>query len=104
MTLKAIKFTPEVMLEAPRRTPAVPSPDGTRALFMVTSYDFEAHKKTSQLRVLDIETAQSRVLVENSGASEPTWIGDDEFLYLKGADKGKTVLVVDSVSNPGGDL
>ena len=37
MTIKAIKFTPEVMLSAPRRSAAVPSPDGTKALFTVSS-------------------------------------------------------------------
>ncbi|KAK0632131.1 Alpha/Beta hydrolase protein [Immersiella caudata] len=103
MTLKAIKFTPKVMLEAPRRSPAVPSPDGLKALFTVSTYDFEEHKKTSEIRVLDIETAQSKVLVQNLGANEPNWIGNDEFIYFKSAEKGKTVLVVDSVSNPGGD-
>jgi len=102
MTLKAIKFTPEVMLSAPRRSAAVPSPDGTKTLFTVTTYSFESHKKTSQFRVLDIESGQSTLLVEDLGSSEPTWIGDDEFIYFKGAEKGKTLLVADSVSQPGG--
>ncbi|KAK0657203.1 Alpha/Beta hydrolase protein [Cercophora newfieldiana] len=101
MTLKAIKFTPEVMLSAPRRSPAVPSPDGKRALFTVSTYSFESHKKTAQIRVLDIESGQSKVLVEDLGASEPNWVGEDEFVYLKGWEKGKTVIVVDSVSKPG---
>jgi len=36
MTLKATKFTPEVLLSAPRRSPAVPSPNGKKALFTVS--------------------------------------------------------------------
>ena len=36
MTLKATKFTPEVLLSAPRRSAAVPSPDGKKALFSVS--------------------------------------------------------------------
>jgi dipeptidyl aminopeptidase/acylaminoacyl peptidase len=102
MTLKAIKFTPEVLLSAPRRSPAVTSPDGTKALFTVTTYSFESHKKTSQIRVLDIKSGQSTLLVEDLGASEPTWVSDDEFIYFKGWEKGKTILIVDSVSLPGG--
>jgi hypothetical protein len=36
MTVKATKFTPEVLLSAPRRSPAVPSPNGKKALFTVS--------------------------------------------------------------------
>lgn len=36
MTRKATKFTPEVLLSAPRRSPAVPSPNGKKALFTVS--------------------------------------------------------------------
>lgn len=101
MTIKATKFTPEVMLSAPRRSVGSPSPDGKRALFTVSSYSFETHKKTAQIRVLDIESGQSRVLVEDVSSSEPIWLSNDEFLYLKGGEKGSTTILVDSVSQPG---
>jgi len=67
----------------------------------VSTYSFETHKKTSQIRVLDIASGQSTVLVDDLGSSEPTWIGNDEFIYLKGGEKGKTILVADSVTLPG---
>lgn len=35
MTITATKFTPEVMLSAPRRSPAVPNSAGTLALYTV---------------------------------------------------------------------
>jgi hypothetical protein len=38
-------------------------------------------------------------VVEESGASEPVWLGDDEVLYLKGGDKGTTTLVVRHVKS-----
>ncbi|KAK0731257.1 Alpha/Beta hydrolase protein [Lasiosphaeris hirsuta] len=98
MTLKATKFTPEVLLTAPRRSAALPSPDGTRALFTVSTYSFEQHKKTSQIRVLDIASGQSTLLVEDLNSSEPNWLSDDEFLYLKNGDKGATSIFVGSVS------
>ncbi|KAK5657091.1 hypothetical protein OQA88_3619 [Cercophora sp. LCS_1] len=101
MTLKATKFTPEVMLSAPRRSAGLPSPDGKRALFTVSSYSFETHKKTTQIRVLDIESGQSSVLVEDLAVSEPTWLSNDEFLYLGAGEKGTTSIMVDSVSRPG---
>ena len=33
MTITATKFTPEVLLSAPRRSTAVPNPAGTHALY-----------------------------------------------------------------------
>jgi hypothetical protein len=36
MTLTATKFTPEVMLSAPRRSAGVPNPSGKLALYTVS--------------------------------------------------------------------
>lgn len=94
MTLTATKFTPEVMLSAPRRSPAVPNRDGTHAIFTVSAYSFETHKKTSQIRLLSIPSGQSSLLVEDSSASEPVWLGNDEFLFLKSGENGTTTIVL----------
>lgn len=37
MTIRAAKFTPEVMLSAPRRSAGSPDPSGKRALYTVRS-------------------------------------------------------------------
>ena len=37
MTITATKFTPEVLLSAPRRSAASPNPTGTSALYMVSN-------------------------------------------------------------------
>ncbi|KAJ4290682.1 hypothetical protein N0V88_006430 [Collariella sp. IMI 366227] len=95
----AAAFTPEVMLSAPRRSPGVPNPSGTKALYSVSSYSFHNHKKTAQIRVLDIESGDSSPLVEDQSASEPVWLGDDEVLHLKSGDKGSTILVVRHVKS-----
>ncbi|KAL2259390.1 hypothetical protein VTK26DRAFT_6964 [Humicola hyalothermophila] len=94
MTIMATKFTPEVMLSAPRRSPGIPNPSGTHVLETVSTYSFQDHKKTSQIKVLDIKTGQSELLVDDSNASEPLWLEDDVFLYLKSGDKGTTNLIV----------
>lgn len=39
MTIQASKFTPEVLLSAPRRSPGVPNPSGTKALYTVSFPD-----------------------------------------------------------------
>lgn len=119
MTLKATKFTPEVLLSAPRRSPAVPSPNGKKALFtvsettshsrclanqiQVSTYSFETHKTTVQFRLLDIESGQSSVLYEDNRISEPVWLDDDEFLFLRSSDGG-TAIIADNLSSPGDSL
>lgn len=92
MTLTATKFTPEVLISAPRRSAAVPDPSGSRALFTVSTYSFENHKKTSQIRLLEIKSGQSSLLVEDGGASEPVWLNEDEFIYLKSGENGTTYI------------
>ncbi|KAK3695304.1 Alpha/Beta hydrolase protein [Podospora appendiculata] len=103
MTLRATKFTPEVLLSAPRRSAAVPNPSGVKAVFTINTYSFEQHKKTSQIRLLDIESGHSTLLLDDPSFSEPTWLSDDELLLLKSGDKGSTTLaVLADVSHPGG--
>jgi Tol biopolymer transport system component len=65
----------------------------------VSTYSFHEHKKTAQIRVLDIDSGDSQSLVEESGASEPVWLGDDEVLYLKSGSDGNTTLVVRHVNS-----
>jgi hypothetical protein len=60
-----------------------------------STYSFEEHKKTAQIRVLDIDTGNSTLLIEDINCSEPTWIGETEYLYLRSAGKGTTALLVD---------
>jgi hypothetical protein len=100
MTIRAKKFTPEVLLSAPRRSAAVPNAEGTLALFSVSTYSFESHSKTSEIRVLDIKNGQSKVLTADTNASEPTWLGEQNLvLWLKGGEKGTTSLILGDAEN-----
>src|SRR4051794_40425199 len=100
MTVRANKFTPEVLLSAPRRSAAVPNPEGTLALYTVSTYSFHSHSKTSEIRVLDIKTGQSKVLISDLKASEPTWLQEKNLvLWLKGGDKGTTDLMLADAEN-----
>lgn len=95
MAIRSSKFTPEVLISAPRRSAASPSPDGKHALFTVSTYSFESHSKTSEIRVLDVESGRSNLLVSDVNASEPTWLGEkDQVLWLKSGEKGQTHLVL----------
>jgi hypothetical protein len=94
MTIRAKKFTPEVLLSAPRRSSAIPNQEGTLALFTVSTYSFSSHSKSSEIRLLDIKTGQTNLVTSDAQASEPTWLGEKNLLlWLKGGEKGTTSLL-----------
>ena len=72
MTIKANLFTPEVLLSAPRRSAGIPNADGTAALYTVSTYSFSDKKRSSELRLLDLKTNQSNLLL--SGDGEARWL------------------------------
>ncbi|CAD6503974.1 BgTH12-05715 [Blumeria graminis f. sp. triticale] len=93
MTVRNHKFTPEVLLSAPRRSVASPNKDGTLSLFMVSTYVFQTHTKSVEIRLLNLETHALRVLSKDVMASEAVWLGDKNFvLFLRGEEKGNTSL------------
>ena len=102
MTVRANKFTPEVLLSAPRRSAANQiNVDGTLALYSTSTYSFQSHSKTSELRILDIRTGASTLLSDDLNASEPTWLGwNNEVVWLKGGEKGTTHLILGNADKP----
>lgn len=91
----ARKFTPEVMLAAPRRSAAVPNHDGTLALYTVSTYDFAEGKQTKELKVTDIKAGTSHVLSSDDKIVEALWLpGRSEVVCLVKGDMGATRLVV----------
>lgn len=62
MTIKASKFTPEVLLSAPRRSGGIANSHGSQILFSVTQYSFAEHKETAQIKILDVKTNESHVV------------------------------------------
>ncbi|TLD29355.1 hypothetical protein PspLS_03774 [Pyricularia sp. CBS 133598] len=100
MTVVATKFTPEVLLSAPRRSVGSPNCKGEKVLFTVSSYSFSDHRKTSSIRVLDVKSGQSTILFEDSTFSEPTWVSEHEFIFIKSGDNGTSTLMLSSAKHP----
>ncbi|CAK7275480.1 hypothetical protein SEPCBS119000_006712 [Sporothrix epigloea] len=100
MTLIPKKFTPEVLLSAPRRSAGAPNANGTKILYTSSAYSFAEHKKTSQIRVLDIASGASTLLYEDASYSEPLWIDEDSFFFLKSGDRGSTSILRGRASRP----
>ncbi|KAI8632039.1 prolyl oligopeptidase [Xylariaceae sp. FL1651] len=103
MTIRATKFTPEVLLSAPRRSAAVPNCTGKLALYTVSQYSFESHSRSYAVRVLDISTGNSTQLFDNPSYTEPTWISEHEFIFVNEANNRDAVsyLMMADASKPG---
>jgi hypothetical protein len=99
MTIRAAKFTPEVLLEAPRRSEGLPNSDASKVLYSVSSYSFAQHAKKSEIRILDVESQQTSLITDDKSASEANWIDDETIVFLKSEDDGTTNIVVGDPEN-----
>jgi len=99
MTIRAAKFTPEVLLEAPRRSPGAPNSDASKILYSVSTYSFAQHAKKSEIRIMDAESQETSLITDDKSTSEPTWIDDDTIVYLKSEEDGTTSIVVGDSGN-----
>jgi len=100
MAVKALKFTPEVLLTAPRRSAGVPNSNATQILYQVSTYSFEKHAWHKEIRALDASSKESTTVTEATGASEPTWIDEDEsVLLLVPGNNGTTDVTIGKVGD-----
>jgi len=92
------KLTPEVFLSAPRRGPAVPSPSGRIAFFIVSTHTFGAAAATKkEVMLMDLGTGTQWAISHDDKVHDVNWIpGDtsDSLVWLRDADKGETELAV----------
>jgi hypothetical protein len=96
MTIYADKFTPEVLLAAPRRSAAIPNRNGTRVLYTQSKYSFQSHSKLSEVRVLNDRTGQSSILTNDPSAREPAWLDGNVAIWLQSGENGVTkIMLVD---------
>lgn len=99
MTIRAAKFTPKVLLEAPRRSEGSPNSDASKILYSVSTYSFTEHAKKSEIRLLDTASQQTSLVTDDKSCSEPTWLDDEIVLLLKSNDNGTTDLLIGPPEN-----
>lgn len=92
-------FTPKILLSAPRRSAGIPNPSGTWVLYTVSTYSFDTHSKTQELRVLEVRTGESYELAKDDDISDLNWLDDDCFCCLQAEKDGRTKLYVASVKS-----
>ena len=93
MTIRANKFTPEILLGAPRRSEGNPNSDASKVLYSLSTYSFEEHAKTSEIRVLDVKSGETSLITDDQGASEPQWLNDETVMLLSEGKEGTTVKI-----------
>lgn len=94
MVKRAMKFTPKVLLSAPRRSAGVPNASGTKVLYTLSTYSFESHTKTTELRVLTVGTGESQELAKDDDISDLNWLDEDNFTCLQAEKDGTTSVLV----------
>lgn len=66
---------------------------GDLAAYSVSTYSFETHTKTSEIRVLNVNSGQSRLITKEKDASDPNWLNDNDLLWLV-PDQNSTKIVI----------
>ncbi|KAF2013204.1 dipeptidyl-peptidase 5 precursor [Aaosphaeria arxii CBS 175.79] len=99
MTIRATKFTPEVLLSAPRRSPGLPNSDGSKILYSVSTYSFSKHSKKSEIRLLDVDKQETITVTSDSGAGDVKWLDDDLIVVLFSKEDGTTSVTVGKPTN-----
>ncbi|KAF2164452.1 hypothetical protein M409DRAFT_67949 [Zasmidium cellare ATCC 36951] len=95
MVHRAMSFTPQTLLSAPRRSAGVPNALGTKVLYTTSTYSFESHSQSTELRLLDVLTGQAELLAEDEEVSGLNWLDEigSEFAFL--GEGGKELVVGD---------
>ena len=103
MVRYATKFTPEVLIEAPRRDSAVPNPDGTMALYSLSRHTI-GKDTVKELRLMDISTGKSTLLVNADKVHDAQWLGlENKIVYLRSVDDGHNLVKLADAMDPSVD-
>jgi hypothetical protein len=99
MTIKAKRFTPGILLSAPRRSAGIPNADGSKILHAISTHSFEAQTTRSEVRILDVSSEETQLVTATKGVSEPNWLSDGNVLLLVPGDDGKTKVAIGDPAN-----
>jgi len=101
------KFTPEILISAPRRAPAVPNRDGTLALFSQSTHTIGEEKTLKEVRVMKVESGESQQLTADEKVHDFVWLPADggastptSVVWLKKGDEGVTLIEMADAANP----
>lgn len=88
------KLTAEVLIEAPRRGPAVPNYNGKFVLYNVSTHKIGG-KTVKEVRVLNLLKGTSARLTDDDKVHNANWIpGTSDIIFLKSGEKGSTTVLI----------
>ncbi|KAM0810545.1 putative Prolyl oligopeptidase [Seiridium cardinale] len=95
------KLTPEVLISAPRRGPAVPNYDGTLAFLSQSTHEISG-KTLREFLIMSIETGKTEQLIADEKARDVVWLGQgtNTVLYLSQGEGGYTWIRTVDAGNP----
>lgn len=98
------KFTPEILISAPRRAPAVPNRHGTLALFAQSTHTIGEEKTLKEVRVMKVESGESQQLTADEKVHDFVWFPDSSsstsVVWLKKGDDGVTSIEMVDAAKP----
>ncbi|EHA28313.1 hypothetical protein ASPNIDRAFT_212641 [Aspergillus niger ATCC 1015] len=77
------KFTPELLITAPRPSAAVPNDEGKVALYTVSTYDLDTHADFSEAKLLNLETGESTRYTNDPKESSFCWLSGTSLLWQR---------------------
>ena len=83
-----------LLITAPRRSAATPSPDGKYAFYTVSTYSLDSHSETNEVKVIELETEEVTLFSDDAKVGSVQWLVGNQLLWTKKVDGGKTELWV----------
>ncbi|KAG9228346.1 putative dipeptidyl-peptidase 5 [Amylocarpus encephaloides] len=99
-TWAAGTFTPEAMLSAPRRSPALPNAAGSLAIYSSSAYNFTTTKKKTELSVMSLSNGSTWLFSNSSAVSNPVWLDGNNFVWLTSEKDGSTSFSIGDATAP----
>ncbi|RAK98726.1 alpha/beta hydrolase family protein [Aspergillus ibericus CBS 121593] len=93
------KFTPEVLVTAPRVSAAVPNDEGKLALYTFSTYDLDTHTDFSEVKLLDLESGKTTRYSNNPKESSFRWLHKRSLLWQRESEKKSTELWIGDADN-----
>ncbi len=73
----------------------MPNAAGTLALYTVSTYSFESHSETVEIKIFDLQTGESTLFTNDTSIEEPSWLGSNDLIVaLKSHDDGTRELII----------
>jgi hypothetical protein len=94
--MRVQELTPETLLSSPRRSVALPNPNGTHLLYTVSTHSFENGSTFTQLRVMDIWSGGTKQIVAHDNVHDAQWLPGPLglIIYLRDDEQGGTEVKI----------